>query len=121
MVRDLLRAMVVIGPTTRVELVEPEVVSRGLTYQKVLRAPENMVINIDRDVFTSLYVTSRQSSLSQARASFGLLQLDRREHCFGSGAVSQEGYIQSPCRVLPGHHLRALTLVPAPLRIVAVA
>ena len=47
-------AMVVIDPTTRAELDGPEVVSTGLTYQQVLRATENMVLNIDRDVFASL-------------------------------------------------------------------
>jgi len=47
-------AMVVIDPTTRAELDGPEVVSTGLTYQQILRATEQMVLNIDRDVFASL-------------------------------------------------------------------
>jgi len=47
-------AMVVIDPTTRAELDGPEVVSTGLTYHQVLRATENMVLNIDRDIFASL-------------------------------------------------------------------
>ena len=47
-------AMVVIDPTTRAELDGPEVVSTGLTYQQIRRATEQMVLNIDRDVFASL-------------------------------------------------------------------
>jgi len=47
-------AMVVIDPTTRAELDGPEVVSTGLTYQQILRATENMVLSIDRDIFASL-------------------------------------------------------------------
>jgi hypothetical protein len=47
-------AMVVIDPTTRAELDGPEVVSTGRTYQQILRATEQMVLNIDRDVFASL-------------------------------------------------------------------
>ena len=47
-------AMVVIDPTTRAELDGPEVVSTGLTYQQIRRATEQMVLNIDRDVFACL-------------------------------------------------------------------
>ena len=47
-------AMVVIDPTTRAELDGPEVVSTGLTYEQIFRATEQMVLNIDRDVFASL-------------------------------------------------------------------
>jgi hypothetical protein len=47
-------AMVVIDPATRAELDGPEVVSTGLTYQQIFRAAEDMVFNIDRDVFALL-------------------------------------------------------------------
>ena len=47
-------AMVVIDPTTRAELDGPEVVSTGLTYEQIFRATEQMVLNIDRDVFAHL-------------------------------------------------------------------
>jgi hypothetical protein len=53
-------AMVVIDPTTRAELDAPEVVSTGLTYQQILRATEQMVRNIDRDVFASLRNSNKQ-------------------------------------------------------------
>jgi hypothetical protein len=108
--------LVVVDPTTRVELDGSEVVSTGLTYQQVFRAPENMVLNIERDVFSSLCnQTKNPENLSFARhRPFQTAPATRQARWMSCRC----GKVINPIGLCAA---RAPTLVPATLRIVAVA